>query len=119
MERGILNQRRDGGGKIGEEGGAMEEGMRVPALAVAAAAQGRRWQLKGSGNDARAAAIGTTATWLAGPRQGEASALAVSVAAARDRATAAAAAAEVAVGLFPRSSLSSHLRGSLLLSFFK
>ena len=47
---------------------------------------------------------------IEGSRQGEV--------AARSHA-AAAAATEVAVGLLPWSSLSGHLRGSLLLSFFK
>ena len=56
---------------------------------------------------------GTAAAELAGSGQGE---TAASTAAA---AAAAAAAAEAAVGLLPRSSLSSHLRGSSLLSFFK
>ena len=57
----------------------------------------------GSGGCARAAgATRSMAAGVAGSGQGEA-----------------AAAAEAAVGLFPRSSLSSHLRGSSLLSFFK
>ena len=47
------------------------------------------------------------------------SALAVGAAAARFRAAAGAAVAEVALGLLPQSSLTSHLRGSSLLSFFK
>ena len=51
------------------------------------------------------------------PGQGVAAVVAVAVAARRRAATAAAAAA--AVGLLPRPSLSSHLRGRSLLSFFK
>ena len=52
------------------------------------------------------------------PRQGEAADSAAGTAAARGGA-AAVAAAEAAVGLLYRSSLSSHLRGRFLLSFFK
>ena len=51
------------------------------------------------------------------PGQGVAAAVAAAAAAARRRA--AAAAATTAVGLLPRPSLSSHLRGRALLSFFK
>ena len=53
-----------------------------------------------------------------GTKQGEAAASAAGTAAAR-RGAAAVAAAEAAVGLPPCSSLSSHLRGRSLLSFFK
>ena len=96
-----------------EEGGAMVEEKGIAALAVAAAAQGRWRQLKGGGGSARAApAIGTTSTEVTGPRQGE---VAAGVAAARG----CAAAAEAVVGLLPRSSMSSHLRGCSFLSFFK
>ena len=51
-------------------------------------------------------------------RQGEAAGLAAGMAAARGGA-AAVAAAEAAVGLLPCSSLCSHLRGMIILSFFK
>ena len=50
------------------------------------------------------------------PGRGVAAVVAAAVAAARRRA---AAAATTAVGLLPRPSLSSHLRGRALLSFFK
>ena len=75
--------------------------------AAAAAEQGRRWQLNGGGNGARsaAAATGTTVVGRVGSGQGEA--------------VASAAATEAAVGLLPRSSVSSHLRGSSLLSVLK
>ena len=74
----------------------------------------------GSGGGGARAAIATgtttTTTGLVGPRQGKAMASTAGAAAARNRA---AAAAEAAVGLLPRSSLSSHLRGSSVLSFLK
>ena len=62
-----------------------------------------------------AASTGLTAADVVELGQGEAVALAAGTAAARIRA----AAAEAAVALLPQSSLSSHLRGSSLLSFFK
>ena len=64
--------------------------------------QGQRWRLNGGGGGVRvAAATGPTAVEVAGSGEGEA----------------AVAAAEAAVGLLPRSALSSHLRGSSLLFF--
>ena len=74
-----------------------------------------------SGGSARAVATdGQQPAEVAGSRRGEAEASAAGATAACIRAAAAAAAtAEVVVGLFPRPSLSIHLRGSLLLSFFK
>ena len=72
--------------------------------------------------DPAAVAAAAAAGWLqAGntrSRQAEAVDSAAGMAAARCGA-AAVAAAEAAVGLLPRSSLSSHLRGRMLLSFFK
>ena len=97
----VVRKHRAGGGS----GGAR----------AATAAQRRRRRLKGGGSGPRsAAAIASTVRWCWYPwsRQGEA---AVS-AAARGHATAA---TEAAVGLLPQPSLSSHLRGRSLFSFFK
>ena len=83
------------------------------------AAQRRRWRRRWRRPEAAAAAA---AGWLrvgnTRSRQGEAAVSAAGTVAARGSA-AAMAAAEVVVGLLPRSSLSSHLRGRSLLSFFK
>ena len=67
---------------------------------------------------AAAAAAGRLHADNSWTRQGEAAVSAAGTAAARGGA-AAVAAAEAAVGLLPCSSLSSHLRGRRLLSFFK
>ena len=67
-------------------------------------------QCKGCGNGAGSSS--------GGGGTGSAAASAARGAAARSLATAAAV-AEAAIGLLPRSSVSSHLRGKSLLSFFK
>ena len=88
-----------------------------------------RWgKLEARGGDDRRSwqcsdlAAAAAAGWLhAGnqrTRQGEAAGSAVGTAATRGGA-AAVAAAEAAVGLLPCSSLSSHLRGIIILPFFK
>ena len=69
--------------------------------------------LSGGGARVVAAAEATTVE-LVGSRKGKAST--AGAATARSRLTAV---AEAAVGLLPRSSVSSHLRGNSLLSFFK
>ena len=70
---------------------------------------------------AEAAAAGRLHAGNTRSGQGEAAVLAAGTTAARGGAAAVAAAeaAEAAVGLLPGSSLSSHLRGRRLLSFFK
>ena len=65
-----------------------------------------------------AAAAGGLHVDIQRTRQGEAAVSAASTAAARGGA-AAVVAAGAAVGLLPCSSLSSHLRGMMILSFFK
>ena len=88
--------RRSGGGS-GSGSGGLRRRQQRPKAAAAAAAAGR---------------LHTDNSWT---RQGEAAVSAARTAAARGGA----AAAEAAVGLLPCSSLSSHLRGRRLLSFFK
>ena len=95
----------DGGsreGDRGEGGGAAEEED------GGAAVQRRRL---GDG--------GVAVTMVKYPWPGQGVAVVVAAAAAAVRRRAAAAAAAMAVGLLPRPSLSSHLRGRALLSFFK
>ena len=79
-----------------------------PAAVAAAAAAG--WLHTGN-TRSRQAEAADSAAGTAAARCGAAAAVAA--------AEAAVAAAEAAVGLLPRSSFSSHLRGRMLLSFFK
>ena len=97
--------RMNGMGKIGVRGGAGDEdGGGGDGGAVV---QRRRRRLEDGG-------VALTVGKNPWPGQGVAAVVAAAVAAARRRAAAAA-----AVGLLPRPSLSSHLRGRALLSFFK
>ena len=104
------------GGELGEDGG----GMRV--VGMAAATRGRR-QLESGGGGTRAAEAAAQGRRQrrhyggGGTMVSSWSEQGVAAAAAAQRRAAAAAVA--VVGLLPRPSLSSHLRGRALLSFFK
>ena len=102
--------------RMGGESSVLRQ-SRATAGADWVATSRARWRRAGRGGG-ELGGVAFVAAANAGAVQGEAAALAVGTAAARDRATAASA-GEASVGLLPRSSLSSHLRWSSFLSFFK